>query len=234
MYPNVQTLAVVPCGITKYREGLYKIDDVTKDYCAGVIDQTDALNKEFGVNFITLADEFYFKAEREVKPYEFYGEFPQIENGVGMTAKFMKELDDALEKREYNKTFLLITGTSADHFIRGKARLVEKYCKGLKTHVIGVVNEFFGATVNCSGLLTGGDVMRAVNAFKEPFDEVVIPANMLKEFEDVFLDGMTLKELEEKTGKHFRITRGTGESFFDTLTMDENKLNELYPPRGEE
>ncbi len=234
MYPKVQTLAVVPCGITKYREGLYKIDDVTKDFCAGVIDQADALNKEFGVNFITLADEFFFKAGREVKPYEFYGEFPQIENGVGMTAKFSKELDDALEKREYERTFLLITGTSAEHFIRGKARLVEKYCKGLKTHVIGVVNDFFGSTVNCSGLLTGGDVLRAVLNFKEPFDEVVIPCNMLKEFEDVFLDGMTLAELEQKSGKNFRITRGTGESFFDTLTLSLEKLNEIYPPRSEE
>ena len=220
LYPQVLTLAVVPCGITKYREGLYPISDPDAAYCRNVIAQTDALNRKFGINFITLADEFYFKAGLPVKPFEFYGEFPQIENGVGMTAKFYRELTEAIEDREYNKELLIVTGTSAEKFIRSCAELVEKHCKGLKTHVIGAVNNFFGSTVNCSGLLTGQDVLTACLSYGGRYDEIVIPCNMLKEFEDVFLDGMTLIEFSAKACKRVRVTRGGGQSFFDALTTD--------------
>ena len=220
LYPQVSTLAVVPCGITKYREGLFEIKDADKYFCEKVIEQADALNREFGVNFITLADEFFFKAGVPVKPYEFYGEFPQIENGVGMTAKFYRELTEAIEERKYEKTLLIVTGTSAENFIRECSELVKKHCKSLKTHVIGVSNDFFGSTVNCSGLLTGKDVLAACESFAEPYDELVIPCNMLKEFEEVFLDGLTLKELSEKLGKRVRVTRGIGGSFFEELTSD--------------
>lgn len=218
LYPAVKTLAVVPCGITKYREGLYPIADAAPEYCGGIIEQADRLNGEFGQNFVTLADEFYFKANRPVKPYEFYDEFPQIENGVGMTAKFYRELSEAMEERERDRSLLIVTGTSAEGFIRECAKMVEEHCKCLKTHVIGVVNEFFGSTVNCSGLLVGQDILRACRGFSEPYDEIVIPSDMLKEFEDVFLDGMTVSQLERETGKPVRITGGSGESFFNALT----------------
>ncbi len=217
-YPYVQTIAVVPCGITKYRQGLYEIQEPTVELCKDVIKLADKLNAYFGVNFVTLADEFYFKSNTELKSFEFFGEFPQIENGVGMTAKFAKELDDALEYKVCDKTSLILTGTSAEDFIRRSAKKVEKYCKCLKTHVIGVVNNFFGETVNCSGLLTGGDLLSACLAFKENYDEIVIPKNMLREFEEVFLDGMTVTELSQKTGKPIRVTDGTGEGFFQVLT----------------
>lgn len=221
-YPSVKTLAAVPCGLTKYREGLHKIEEQDAEYCRKVIGQADALNEEFGVNFLTLSDEFYFKAGLPVKDYEFYGDFPQIENGVGMTAKFYRELYEALEERSYDKKFLLLTGTSAENFIRECCALVEKYCKCLKTQVIGVKNKFFGESVNCSGLLVGRDLVAAVKAEKGDFDEVVIPANMLKEFEDVFLDGMTLKEFSEKAGKPVRVTSGRGDDFFRVLTSPYN------------
>ena len=218
LFPKVRTLAVVPCGITKFREGLYPISDIDGEYAASVIDLADRLNDEFKHDFVTVADEFYFKANREVKPYEFYNGFPQLENGVGMTAKFVKELDDALEERINDKTLLILTGTSAKGLIADCAHKVEKYCKCLKTHVIGVINKFFGETVNCTGLLTGGDILDACLTFDKPYDEIVISKNTLKEFEEVFLDGMTVSELEQKTGKPVKITDGTGEGFFLTLT----------------
>ncbi len=222
LHPQVKTLAVVPCGITAHREGLTEIFDTDAAYARKVIDITDALNKEFGSSFLTIADEFYFKAGLPVKPYEFYGEFPQIENGVGMTAKFKRELEESLEFCEYKKSFLLISGTSAKDFIKKCAEQVEKYCKCLKTHVIGVENDFFGHTVNCSGLLTGGDIAKACKQFKEPYDELIIPSSTLREFEDVFLDGMTLSELKELIGKPIRVTLGSGYSFFEVLTQDYN------------
>lgn len=222
-YPQVETMAVVPCGITKYRDGLTKIDDVTAEYSAQVIELVRKLNKEFGVNFILPADEFYFKAGIEVEPYEFYGGFNQIENGVGMTAKFEKELDDALCKRKYNKKFLAISGTSAYEFIKRSAEKVQNLCKGVDIHVVGAKNYFFGETVNCTGLLTGGDIYRAATEFGDDYDVLVLSHNTLKETEDVFLDGMTLVGLSQKLGKPIRITDGSGESFFNAFTSDKVK-----------
>ncbi len=219
-YPYVENVAVVPCGITKYREGLTKIEDITKEYAVKVTEQADRLNEELGKNFVVLADEFYLRAEKPVKPYEFYGEFTQIENGVGSLTKFKQELQDSLQNRNYSKTFLTITGTSAYEFISQCAKQVEEYCTGVTVHVISAENKFFGSTVNCSGLLVGEDVLNAINSFKEEYDEIVLPGSMFKEFEDVFLDGMTVEELSLKTGKPIRICRGGGAEFFDVLTTD--------------
>lgn len=222
-YPQVETMAVVPCGITKYREGLTKIDDVTGEYSKQVIDVARKLNKEFGVNFILPADEFYFKSGIKVEPYEFYGGFNQIENGIGMTAKFEKELDEALCIREYNKKFLVICGTSAYEFIKKSAEKVRNVCKGASIDVIGAKNYFFGETVNCTGLLTGSDILKAINDYGKEYDVLVLSHNTLKETEDVFLDGMTLIDLSQKISKPIRITDGGGESFFNVFTSDKVK-----------
>ncbi len=94
-YPTVEDLACVPTGITRYRAGLFPIEDVDKEYGERLLDLVDRLNKEFGVNFILPADEYFVKAERPFKSPEFYGDFQQIENGIGMTTKFIGEVEDA-------------------------------------------------------------------------------------------------------------------------------------------
>ena len=217
LYPNVQTMAVVPVGMTKYREGLTEIEDIDKDYCIGVIEQIRALNKEFGVNFIQPADEFYFRAGLPVEDYAFYGSFPQIENGVGTTAKFLKEFGDEAHLAENDKKMLLIVGTSACAFIEKMAKVACSYIKGLKAEVLGVENKFFGASVNCTGLLTGGDIADAVLAHGVDFDYLVIPRHVLREGTEVFLDDVTVSWLSERIGAKVLVTDGTGEGFFKTL-----------------
>ena len=96
-YPTVRDLACVPTGLTKYREGLYPIPDVDKEYSKKLLDLVDSLNKEFGVDFLLPADEYFVKAERPFKSMEFYGDFEQIENGIGMTTKFIVETESALD-----------------------------------------------------------------------------------------------------------------------------------------
>ncbi|MBQ7373460.1 MAG: DUF512 domain-containing protein [Clostridia bacterium] len=221
-YPNVKTMAVVPVGMTKFRDGLTKIRDIDSDYAKSVIDLARALNAEFETNFIQLGDEFYFRAGLQVEPYEFYGDFAQIENGVGTTAKFLKEIDENLENRTFNKKILLISGTSASEFIKEQAKKVEKVTKGLSVKVLSVKNEFFGETVNCTGLLTGQDILKAVQNDGDGYEIVVMPSHVLRENTNLFLDGMTVDELAEKTGKKIRITDGTGESFVKALSL--NKL----------
>ncbi len=219
-YPRVQTMAVVPVGMTKFRENLTHIDDIDKEYAKEVIDQARRLNKEFGVNFVQLGDEFYFRAGEAVEEYEFYGAFPQIENGIGTTAKFDRELKISLEEREYHRSFLLICGTSAAEYIRGAGKLVEKYVKGIKTETLAVKNKFFGESVNCTGLLTGGDIAAAVKDYGGDYDCLVMPRHVLKENTDLFLDGMTVGRLKDIVGKEVRITDGTGEGFFRSLSED--------------
>ena len=218
LYPNVQTMAVVPVGMTKFREGLTKIQDIDQDYAKEVISLARNLNAEFGQNFIQLADEFYFRAGLEVEPYEFYGSFPQIENGVGTTAKFLKEIDENIKNSKLKKKILLISGTSASEFIKKQAEKVQQAVKGLSVKVLSVKNDFFGETVNCTGLLTGQDILKAIVNEGEGYDIAVMPCHVLKEKSDVFLDGMTIKELSKKTGKKIRITNGTGESFVKALS----------------
>lgn len=205
-YPTVQDIACVPTGITKYREGLYPISDVDKKYSEKLLDTVDKLNAEFGVNFLLPADEYFVKANRPFKPTSFYGEFEQIENGIGMTAKFLSEAETALgELQEFAlkkpKKSLIISGMSATEINRSLAEKCNAKIKGLEAEVLPVVNGFFGETVTCTGLLTGMDIYEALRAYRaqgKEFDEVVLPSNTLKEFEDVFLCGMTLDELKEK------------------------------------
>ena len=218
LYPNVQTMAVVPVGMTKFREGLTEIKDIDEAYAKEVIGLAKSLNNEFGCNFIQLADEFYFRAGLEVEPYEFYGSFPQIENGVGTTAKFLKEIDENLRQTKLKRKILLISGTSAGEFIKKQAEKVQNVVKGLEVKVLAVKNDFFGETVNCTGLLTGQDILRAIVEEGGGYDIVVMPCHVLREKTDLFLDGMTVKELSKKSGKKIRITNGTGESFVKALS----------------
>ena len=220
-YPFVKTMAVVPVGMTKFRDGLTQIQDIDEDYAKSVITLARRLNAEFGQNFIQLGDEFYFRAGEEVEPYEFYGDFAQIENGVGTTAKFLKEIDESLENCKSDNKILLISGTSAGEFIKKQAEKVAKAVSGLKVKVLSVKNEFFGESVNCTGLLTGGDIAKAVLSDGDGYDIVVMPRHVLKEKSDLFLDGMTLEEFRKITKKEIRITDGSGQSFVKALSVKE-------------
>ncbi len=231
-YPMVEDVACVPTGITKYRENLPPISDVDGEYSARLLDLVDKLNDEFGVHFLLPADEYFIKAGRSFKDAEFYGEFSQIENGIGMTVKFIAEVYSALGglnqrgrvalKKE--KRVLLVCGVSAEEVNRQIADKCARAIEGLRVDVLPVVNEFFGSTVTCTGLLTGEDIARALLAYDKPYDEVVLAGNVCKEFEDVFLCGTTLQELKKKVGcKRIVINRGGGYGLVEILSKDRRK-----------
>ena len=225
-YPMVQDIACVPTGITKYRDGLYPILDVDKKYSEKLLDLVDNLNAEFGVNFLLPADEYFVKAERPFKSTEFYGDFEQIENGIGMTAKFLNECQSALSLLDAHslktpKRSLVICGVSAEKINREIASACENAVEGLRVEVLPVVNRFFGETVTCTGLLTGTDIFHAVEEYRKQggaFDEIILAGNVLKEFEDVFLCGMTLQEMKERLGfENIKINREGGYGFVEIL-----------------
>lgn len=213
----VKSIAVVPCGITKYRDGLFPIEDIDKAYAKDIIEKVSAFNKAVGKTLCFAADDFYIKAEILCEPYEFYGEFDQLENGVGMLAKFEHDFNEVARKTAYSHTFLLVVGVAVKDFMEFYAKKLMEYCDGLKIYVLAVENKFFGKTVTCTGLLTGQDVIDSVLNFDKYYDELVISSVMLKD-NYLFLDDITVSNLEEKTGKKVRIIEGGGENFFEALT----------------
>ncbi len=225
-YPQVKDLACVPTGLTKYREGLYPIDDVDEEYCNRLLDMVDSLNEQFGVNFLLPADEYFIRAKRAVKPAEFYGEFAQIENGIGLTRKFIDEffkgLDKLPDKKRKAKRSLLISGVSAAKLNGQLLAAATKKINGLQAEVLPIVNDFFGESVTCTGLLTGKDIVAAVKKYQEEkggVDEVILPADTLKEFEDIFLCGMTLKEMQRALPKlRVRVNRDGGAGLVEILS----------------
>ena len=229
-YPQVRDLACVPTGITKYRDGLYPIPDVDKAYSEALLDRVEALNKEFGVPFIQPADEYFVKAERPFLSSDFYGDFEQIENGIGMTTKFLQEANTALlslkEGGRYAlkrpKRVVIISGVSAKKVNEELANRCNEAIEGLQANVLAVENEFFGKTVTCTGLLTGRDILSALKTYQNAggeFDEVLLPANTLKEFEDVFLCGMTLETLQKELGVKVLVNRDGGYGFVELLAL---------------
>ncbi len=216
--PNFKNVSVVPCGITKFREGLFPIRDIDKNYSRCVIEQVKMLNAEFNEPFATLGDEFYFKAGLQVESKEHYGDFSQLGNGVGTTRKFEDEIDASLKFSDNDKKYLIVSGQSASSFIEKQCDKIKQYCKNATYYVLGVKNNFFGETVNCTGLLTGNDIVTQVCAFNKEYDVLVLPDICLRQFEDVFLDDMTLAEFSKIINKKILVTDGSGESFFNALT----------------
>ena len=232
-YPQVRDVACVPTGLTKYRDGLYPIADVDGEYSKKFLDLVDSLNAEFGVNFILPADEYFVKAGREFKPVEFYGEFEQIENGIGLTTLFLSETETALSQiskkkggrcaLKKGKHSVIVSGVSAKGVLERVARSAEERIDGLTVSVLAVKNSFFGETVTCTGLLTGVDMLAALKAYlqEHPADEVILAGNTMKEFEDVFLCGTTLEAFEAELsdfGATVRVNRSGGFGLIEILT----------------
>ena len=237
-YPYVRDLACVPTGLTKFREGLPQIPDVDGEYSAKMLELVDRLNDEFGVNFLLPADEYFVKSGKEFKDVAFYGDFEQIENGIGMTSLFLAETEAALGKisekhkgryvLKKKKRSLLICGVSAREINLRVARMAESTIEGLACDVLAVENDFFGHTVTCTGLLTGRDMLAAATEYLKtnPADEIVLAGNTMKEFEDVFLCGMTLSEFERGLsgfGVKVRVNRGGGAGLVKILSESKRK-----------
>ena len=225
-YPKVRDLAFVPTGLTKYRQGLTEIPDVDKTQSEEILELADRLNAEFGVPFLLPADEYFIKAGRDFKNADFYGDFAQIENGVGLTTKFLCDAFSALEsvsaKLKKEKKSLIICGVSAQKPLEKVVDACNAKINNLQASVLSVKNEFFGETVTCTGLLTGRDVFNAVSSYKatgEAFDELVFDGNMLKAGEEVFLCGMTLSALKKAIGvKNIRVNYRGGRGLIEILS----------------
>lgn len=205
MYPSVHSVSVVPVGLTKFREGLYPLRPYTREEAAGVIDQVEAFGrahkKRTGTSLIWCSDELYLLAERNLPEEEYYEEFAQLENGVGMLRLLRSEFARALELMEAEEMegampFTIATGVSAAPFLREMVDMARKRCDKIKGTVYAIRNDFFGETVVVSGLVTGGDLIAQLQG-KPLAQRLLIPINMLRAGERVFLDDVTIQAVEE-------------------------------------
>lgn len=203
LHPAAESLAVVPVGLTAHRDGLTPLEPVTKDMALHIIKEVEKWQKEclnsIGSRFVFAADEYYLKAGLPLPPVEAYEDFCQIENGVGLVAKLMDEADEALETAEPGdmRKVSIATGVDILPFVKDiAARASDKL--GIQAAVYGVDNLTFGGGVTVAGLLGGRDFLRVLQ--DKPLGErLIIPAAALRE-DDVFLDDMTLAELEAALG----------------------------------
>lgn len=203
LYPAVNTISVVPFGMTKHREGLYKLQPTTRQGASNVIDIVEDFAQkcldEIRTRLAWCGDEFYLKAERELPNADYYEDYTQFENGIGMLPLFCEEFHLALPDY-HGKTarpFTIATGEAAGPTISkliDEARLV---CHNLNGKVIQIRNDFFGHGVSVAGLITGQDLLNQLKG-KELGGRVLISANMLRDGGDMFLDNMTPHQLSEQ------------------------------------
>lgn len=225
--PNLESVSVVPVGLSKYREGLFPLESFTKEDALQVLSiihkWQDKLFPEYGVHFIHASDEWYILAEEDMPEEERYDGYLQLENGVGMLRLLINEFGEALDELKMTRgveipprEISIATGKLAYRFISDMAaQLVDEFPQ-LKIHVYAIVNNFFGEMITVSGLLTGQDLLAQLRN-QELGDKLLLPQNMLKSGENVFLDDVTPAELEKALQVPIDIVKSSGQDLLDAI-----------------
>lgn len=234
--PFLRSVSVVPAGITKYREGLYPLELFTKEEAGTVIDMIEAYQKicfdQYGLHFVHASDEFYLLAERDLPEEERYDGYIQLENGVGMMRLFREEFAAAMreiandqygQRRlwDMERTLTIATGKLASFVIREAAEELCRVCPRLTIHVCPIRNDFFGETITVAGLVTGQDLIAQLKerqqAGENLGDTLLLPSNMLRSGERVFLDDVTVQDVERALGLSVIVTETTGYAFVEAV-----------------
>lgn len=208
MYPAVNSVSVIPVGVTKFREGLYPLQPYTKEQAAAVVDQVEAYGRackeKLGSTLFWCSDEFYLLAERPLPEEDYFEEFTQLDNGVGMLRLLRQEFVRALGLMEPEEMadavpFSIATGVSAAPFLQELVELAREKSPAIRANVYPIKNDFFGHTITVAGLVTGGDLIAQLKG-RVLGERLLIPASMLRSGERVFLDDMNLDDVERELG----------------------------------
>ena len=219
--PHALTVALVPVGLTRYREHLYPLRPYTKEEAEQVIRQAEAFQvrmlAQAGTRFVFPSDEFYQIAGHPLPDADSYEDFPQFENGVGLLARLRDEFEAALrldpDTPGEPRRVVMATGTSVAPFMR--ELLAAHPIGGVDVRVVPILNHFFGETVTVSGLITGQDLVAQLRGTTA--DEILITESMLREGEDIFLDDMTLAQAQEALGIRITPVPDDGADLLDAL-----------------
>ncbi len=220
-YPALDSVSVVPAGLTGHRDGLYPLTPFTAEECGAVIGQVTAFGDEcerrFGERIFYASDEFYLKSGTPLPEDEYYGEYAQIENGVGMLTSFGTEFYAMLrtlseEEKAVSRNISVATGEAAFDFIRGLTDALTEACPGVRCRVYSVKNNFFGGEVTVTGLLTGRDMAEQLSGV-DLGDMLYLSRTTLRSEGDLFLCGMTPEELSRRLGVPLCFTDNDGGEF---------------------
>ncbi len=223
LMPMLNSISIVPVGLTRYRDDLAALVPFDSVSAIDVISQVEKWQLYFLEKTMSrrvyLSDEWYLMSGTPLPDYNHYEDFPQIENGIGMTSLFVEEFNEALsleKSRQIDRTVSVVTGNLAYSFILDLADQAENYFPGLNVFVHNIDNNFFGNTVTVTGLLTGNDIKKQLYG-KHMGQVLLLPSNMFRADTDIFLDDISLKELEEALQIKVQKVNIDGEGFLEAL-----------------
>lgn len=229
--PHLKSVSIVPVGLSKYRDGLYPLEPFNKEDAEKVLDTVhqwqEKLYPEYGLHFIHCSDEWYILAERELPREDQYDGYLQLENGVGMLRLLEEEVKEALihsGEESVKRQVSIATGRLSAPFIRKNVELVANVYKDLEVEVFPIRNDFFGEMITVSGLITGQDLIAQLKNQKLG-ERLLIPCNMLRAGENVFLDDITVETVEKELGVPVVVVDEDGASFVRALTQKEISKN---------
>ena len=224
--PCLQSVSVVPVGLTKYREGLYPLEPFTREDAVKILDTIhrwqDKFYEEYGIHFIHAGDEWYILAGEEMPEEERYDGYLQLENGVGMLRLLENEFEEAYEKvdgDDRDRELSIATGFLAYPYIQKMASRIEEKYSNTQIHVYPIRNDFFGELITVSGLITGQDLIHQLQNQKLG-DRLLLPCNMFRSQEEVFLDDITLAQVEDALQVRADIVKSSGQDFIDVIVNE--------------
>ena len=223
LMPELQSVSVVPVGLTRYRDGLYPLESFTKEDACKVLDLIhgwqEKLVKKYGTHFIHAGDEWYILAERPIPDEMTYDGYLQLENGVGMVRLLKEEVETCLADLpgdDRKRKVTIATGELAAPYLREHVASIRKKYPNVDVQVITVKNEFFGGKITVAGLLTGQDLVNQLKG-KDLGEELLLTTNMLKSDEPVFLDDMTVEQLQTALQIKVSIVESSGNDFVNCI-----------------
>lgn len=227
--PLIESLSIVPVGLSKYREGLYPLEPFNKEDAIELIDiveeYQDIAMEKYGYHFVHASDEWYINAGKEIPDEDNYDGYVQLENGVGMVRLLLDGVDEAITQyldenggKTFPKEFKVstITGVLAQDVMRQVADKIKVGAPLVDLNVYPIINNFFGEKITVTGLLTGSDIVEQLSG-KELGDALLLPCNVLKADEDIFLDDMTLAELQNALQVPVIIVQSNGVDIFNSI-----------------
>ena len=227
---NIESIALVPCGLTGHRENLYPLKPFDKESARSVIDIAnkygDKCLSSRGARLIYPSDEFFLLSGNAVPDEDYYEGYPQLENGVGMIRSDRDEFYECLENLpeiDYNRKVTIATGFAAYEFIQTLANAAMEKYKNLTVNVKAIRNDFFGGSVTVSGLVTGGDIIAQLKGI-DLGSELLIPENMLRSERDLFLDNVSLDELSAALNVKVTVTERGGYPLCEAMTGLESEF----------
>jgi len=223
LYPQVKTVSIVPVGLTKHREHLYPLVPFDSDGAGETIDRVEDFAKKcfegHGSRIFFCSDEFFIKAQRPIPPDEYYEDYAQYENGVGILRLLAVEFEAAMattDEKCAGTPFSMACGVSARPFLENLLMTANaKYAK-INGKIFEVVNDFFGHTIDVTGLVTGGDLIAQLKG-RVYGERLIIPDTMIRDGGDVFLDDVTTGQVEKELGVRVEVIRPDGGELFEAM-----------------